>query len=373
MDEVLKIRHSLLDLVQVAFILTDVHSKILYTNRYVERLFGYSRDEIEGERMRLLFLEEDLTYFLPNIIYLALYKSGFEGEALLRQKDGTKIFVHLYATSFKEEGEVFISFSFQEIQRLKKLERERLEMERWVTLGMMVEEIAHQIRNPVVAIGGYTQRLINAFSPSTKGKSYLHQILRETKRLETMIQRVEEYVLIPKPTFYKEKIQELVETALQGFSMEAAEKEVSINLETRALEGEGDLFIDKDLLSKALFFILENSIEASVQVPMGKKGRVVKVSLFEDGEDIGISISDKGEGIPRKNINQIFVPFFSTRPDRVGLGLTMAKRVVEEQGGRIQVRKPFEERDDHHAHFPKGSASNGTPEKNFPRGRGESY
>jgi signal transduction histidine kinase len=108
-------------------------------------------------------------------------------------------------------------------------------------------------------------------------------------------------------------------------------------LETRALEGEGDLFIDKDLLSKALFFILENSIEASAQMPMGKKGRVVKVSLFEDGEDIGISISDKGEGIPRKNINQIFVPFFSTRPDRVGLGLTMAKRVVEEQGGRIQV------------------------------------
>jgi len=337
MDEVLKIRHSLLDLVQVAFILTDVHSKILYTNRYVERLFGYSRDEIEGERIRLLFLEEDLTYFLPNIIYLALYQSGFEGEALLRQKDGTKVFVHLYATSFKEEGEVFISFSFQEIQRLKRLERERLEMEHWVTLGMMVEEIAHQIRNPVVAIGGYTQRLIKAFSPSTKGKSYLHQILRETKRLETMIQRVEEYVLIPKPTFYKEKIQEVVETALQGFSMEATEKEVSINLETRALEGEGDLFIDKDLLSKAFFFILENSIEASAQMPMGKKGRIVKVSLFEDGEDIGISISDKGEGVPQKNINQIFDPFFSTRPDRVGLGLTMAKRVVEEQGGRIQV------------------------------------
>ena len=341
MDEVLKIRHSLLDLVQVAFILTDVHSKILYTNRYVERLFGYSRDEIEGERMRLLFLEEDLTYFLPNIIYLALYQSGFEGEALLKQKDGTKVFVHLYATSFKEEGEVFISFSFQEIQRLKKLERERLEMERWVALGMMVEEIAHQIRNPVVAIGGYTQRLIKAFSPSTKGKSYLHQILRETKRLETMIQRVEEYVLIPKPTFQKEKIQEVVETVLQKFSKEATEKGISLNLETGALEGEGEFFIDKKLITKALFYILENSIEAVTQVPMGKKGRIVKLSLLGDGRSIGVSISDRGEGILKKNLDRVFEPFFSTRPDRVGLGLTYAKRVVEDQGGSIHVESHF--------------------------------
>ncbi len=337
MVEILKSRHHFLDLVQVAFILTDAHSKILYTNRYTERLFGYSREEMEGERMRMLFLEEDLTYFLPNIIYLSLYKNGFEGEALLRQKNGAKIFVHLFTTSFKEEGEVFISFSFQEIQRLKKLERERLEMERWVSLGMMVEEIAHQVRNPIVAIGGYTQRLLKTFSRSTKSKSYLQQVLKETKRLETMIQRVEEYVLIPRPIFQKEKMDELVKVVLQTFSKETAEKGMSLNLEMRALKGEGDLFIDKDLIAKALFYILENSMEAIPPASMGKKGKVIKVTLFGDGENIGISISDKGEGIPKKNLDRIFEPFYSTRPDRVGLGLTYAKKVVEEQGGSIQV------------------------------------
>jgi len=337
MVEILKNEHHFLDLVQVAFILTDAHSKILYTNRYTERLFGYSRKEMEGERIRILFLEEDLTYFLPNIIYLSLYKNGFEGEALLRQKNGTKVFVQLYTTTFKEEGEVFISFSFQEIQRLKKLERERLEMERWASLGMMVEEIAHQIRNPIVAVGGYAQRLLKTFSPSPKGKSYLLQILQETKRLEAMIQRVEEYVLIPKPTFQKEKIQEVVEIVLQIFSKEATAKGISLNLETGALEGEGDFFIDKDLIAKALYYILENSIEAVTRIPMGKKGRTIKVSLFGDGGNIGVSISDRGEGIPQKNLDRIFEPFFSTRPDQVGLGLTFAKRVVEEQGGSIRV------------------------------------
>ncbi len=337
MIEILKSRHHFLDLVQVAFILTDAHSKIVYTNRYTERLLGHSREEMEGKRIRMLFLEEDLTYFLPNIIYLTLYKNGFEGEALLRQKNGEKIFVHLYTTTFKEEGEVFISFCFQEIQRLKKLERERLEMERWASLGMMVEEIAHQVRNPVVSIGGYAQRLVKAFSPPPKGRSYLHQIVQETKKLEATIRRVEEYVLIPKPTFQRERIEEIVETALQKFSEEASEKGVSVNLETGALEGEGNFFIDKDLTAKALFHILENSIEAVTRAELGKKRKTVKASLFRDGGNVGVSISDNGEGIPKKNIDRIFEPFFSTRPDRVGLGLTYAKRVVEEQGGSIRV------------------------------------
>jgi PAS domain S-box-containing protein len=371
MDEILKSRHHFLDFVQVAFILTDVHSKILYTNRYTERLFGYSREEMEGERVRMFFLEEDLTYFLPNIIYLTLYKNGFEGEALLRQKNGTKIFVHLYTTSFKEEGEVFISFSFQEIQRLKKLERERLEMERWANLGMMVEEIAHQTRNPIVAIGGYTQRLLKTLSLSTKSKSYLHQILRETKRLETMIQRVEEYVLIPRPIFQKEKIQEVVEMVIQIFSKEAPEKGVSINVETRALEGEGDLFIDKNLITKALFHILKNSIEAVTRTPIGKKGRIIEVSLFGDAVNIGVSISDKGEGIPKKNLDQIFEPFFSTRPNQVGLGLTFAKRVVEDQGGTIQVESRLKRGTTITITFPKDRRRIVRREKIFPEAVGE--
>jgi PAS domain S-box-containing protein len=337
MVEILKGRNPFVDLVQVAFIVTDIHSKILYANRYTKRLFGYGREEIEGQRIRTLFLEEDLAYFLPNIIYLSLYKNGFEGEALLRQKDGTKVFTHLYTTTFKEEGEAFISFSFQEIQRLKKLERERMEMERWASLGMMVEEIAHQVRNPIVTIGGYSQRLLKTFSPPPKGKSYLLQILREAKKLETMIQRLEEYVLFPKPAFRREKIEKVVESVLQTASEEAAEKGVFFNLETRALEGKGDFFVDRDLIAKAIFYILENSIEAVTQIPMGKKGSVVKVSLFEDGGNIGISVSDRGEGIPKKNLDRIFEPFFSTRPNRVGLGLTFVKRVVEEQGGNIRV------------------------------------
>jgi PAS domain S-box-containing protein len=333
MNETPKSRHQFLDLIQVSFILTDVHSKILYANRYTERVLGYPKEEIEGQRIRMFFLEEDLTYLLPNIIYLTLYKNGFGGEILLRQKDGKKIFVHLVTNSFKEEGEMFLTFSFQEIQRLKKLEREKLEMEHWAGLGMMVEEIAHQVRNPIVSIGGYTQRLVKTFSTSSKSKSYLNQILKEAKRLETIIQRVEEVILIPRSTMQKEKVQEVAETALQTFSEEAKMRGISLILETGAIEEGEHFFVDKELVVKALSHILENSL----RLQGGRKRATVKVTLFREGESIGISVSDKGEGISKKNLSRIFEPFFSARPDQVGLGLTFVKRVVEEHGGTIQV------------------------------------
>ncbi len=338
MVEILKTRNQLLDFIQVAFILTDVHSKILFTNRYTERLFGYTRGEIEGQRLRILFLEEDLIYFLPNIVYLTLYQNGFEGEALLKQKDGKRIFVHISTSSFKEEGEVFLAFSFQEIQRLKKLERERLEMERWASLGMMIEEIAHQIRNPIASIGGYVKRLLKRPPSTSLRSSYLDRIFQETQRLETIVQRVEEYVLISRATFQREKIQEVVEAALQTFSVEATEKGISFNLETGALEGDGHLFIDKGLVIKGLCHILRNSMESITRIPAEKKRKTVKVAFSEGEESIGISISDKGEGIAKKNIDHIFEPFFSTRPDRMGLGLTFVKRVMEEHRGEIQVK-----------------------------------
>ena len=337
MVEITKNRHDLLDLIQVAFIITDVHLKVVYSNLFTERVFGYPRSEIEGQRMSVLFLKDDLTYFLPNIVYFTLYKNGFEGEALLRQKNGTKIFVYISTASFEEDGEVFLTFSLQEIQRLKKMERERLEAEHLASLGKIVEEIAHQVRNPIVSIGGFTQRLLKPNLVSQKREFYLDQVVRETRRLERMIQRVEEYVLTPRPTLQREKIQEVVDAALQTIPKVATEKGVCVNLDTEALKGEGSLFIDKGLVIKALSHIFENSLEAMTRIPMGKERARLNVAIFGNEETVGISISDNGEGIAKENLGRIFDPFFSTRPDRVGFGLTFAKRVVEEQGGKIWV------------------------------------
>jgi len=337
MVDVEKSRRQLLESVPVGFLLTDVHSKIIYANRQTEYLFGYKRSELVGKRIRILFLKEDLIYFLTNILYLTLYKDGFEGEALLRQRDGKRIFAHLYTMSFKEEGEVFLAFTIQEIQRLKKLEQERSEAEHWAGVGRMVEEIARQVRDPITSIGAYAQRLKSVFPDSRKAQSYLHQILEKTNRLDTILDRVEEYVQVPRPIFGKESIEEVVASALRSFSGVAKQNGISFAVEAKGLQEDGYLFVDRGLAIKAISHVLQNSIEAIFQGPRQNKKRLVKVALFDDRETVRVSVSDKGEGISKKNLQYVFEPFFSTRPDQVGLGLTLVRKIMWEHSGKTRV------------------------------------
>ena len=332
-----KRRRQLLESVPVAFLLTDVHSKIIYANRQTEYLFGYKQSELIGERIRLLFLKEDLIYFLTNILYLTLYKEGFEGEALLRQKDGKRIFVHLYTMSFKEEGEVFLAFTIQEIQRLKKLEQESLESEHWAGIGRMVEEIAHQVRNPIASIGGYALRLQKASADSRKRQTYLNQILEETNRLDALVQRVEEYVQVPRPIFGREQVEEVVASAIEPLSRDFGKNGISFSIEAKGLDEDGYLFIDRALVVKAVSHVVQNSIQAILERSRANNKRAVKVSLLDDGETVRVSVSDKGPGISKRNLQYVFEPFFSTRPDHVGLGLTLVRRIMWEHGGKTRV------------------------------------
>lgn len=310
MEEIFKSSHTLLDSIPATFLLADVHSQILYANQRTESFFGYAPDEMEGQRIRILFLQEDWIYFLPNIIFLAHYKQGFDGEALLRQKDGKRIFVRLFASAFKEKGEVFLSFAFQEIHRLKNLEQERAEMERCASMSRMVEEIAHQFRNPIASIGGYSKRLLKEDSFSLQSRSYLSRILQETERLEAILQRVEEYVRIPPPISQRENIQEVVGAVLQKFSHEAAEKGIALRCNTEGLSGDGHLFIDRGLMARVLSHILQNSLEAIALNPKRKEEEVVEVALLDDSERVEIAVADRGPGISQKNLGLIFDPFF---------------------------------------------------------------
>lgn len=132
-------------------------------------------------------------------------------------------------------------------------------------------------------------------------------------------------------------MREVVQTVLDHLSDQAVGKRISIQLHMGGMTGDGQAFIDQELLTKALNHLLENSLEAVGMNPPSQQTRPIKVALFDDGESVKIAISDRGQGIAKENLGLIFEPFFSTRPDRAGLGLTFVRRVVDEHSGKIRV------------------------------------
>ena len=112
---------------------------------------------------------------------------------------------------------------------------------------------------------------------------------------------------------------------------------ISFSIEAKGLDEDGYLFIDRALVIKAVSHIVQNSIQAILETSRADKKRSVKVSLLDDGETVRVSVSDKGPGISKRNLQYVFEPFFSTRPDHVGLGLTLVRRIMWEHGGKTRV------------------------------------
>jgi len=353
MGEIFKISHKLLDSLPTSIVFTDIHSRILYVNPQAESFFGYRRDEIIGQRLRLLFFEEDLLFLYPNILYLTIYRSGFDGEVLLRQKDGRRLFVHLCTTSFKEDGEIFLTFAFQKIQRQKDLEHEKLKLQRWVGLGRMVEEIVHQFRRPLSSIGGFTQRLLQADPLPSRTQTSLRRIGNEAKRLEALLKGLEEYAELPTPVFHPESLEAVVRDAIAHFSKTMAPPGIPIRLDTRGLSGDGKFFVDRKLIQKALLQVFANGLEAIRRKSKGRAKAAIDVILRDDGEIIEISVRDRGIGISKKHRDLIFEPFFSTDGQRVGLGLTLVQKIMEEHGGRISIESRPNRGTRVHLFFPK--------------------
>jgi PAS domain S-box-containing protein len=321
-----------MDLIEDAVIITDTSGTICYLNEKARKLFGYGVRASMGKSIGMLFLSDDLTYFLPNILRETRPRGGYEGENLLRDRNNTKVFARLATSLYQgEEGEgEWIVFTIRDITKLKELERDYHESQRLVSLGRMVEGIAHKVKNPVVSIGGFAKRISRTILDRSQ-RQYFERIQKEIVRLERIINQVQSFATLPKPVHKRQNLREIVQSSLKSLSPSASQKGVVVDLEVEKARWNPTIFVDRKLLERALGSVLDNAVEA-----MDGEGSI-RVRLFSKDDLIGIEITDSGCGIPEESLGAIFDPFFSTKPDKVGMSLATAHRIIRELGGTIQV------------------------------------
>jgi signal transduction histidine kinase len=205
------------------------------------------------------------------------------------------------------------------------------------TLGEVTSTIAHEIRNPLVSVGGFTRRLHNMIikQPSYKRyRRYTELIIKEVDRLEEMIRNVVDYSRELEFNLSSRDINELISKKIS--LMSDLFKDKKIKLKVDLYPNLPNVYIDEDNITQVFINIISNSIHA---MPNGGTLRISTLPLKKDDIDKGVSIeiSDTGGGIPPDIEHNVFNPFFTTKDKRIGLGLPLTKKIIDSLGGSIEL------------------------------------
>ena len=212
------------------------------------------------------------------------------------------------------------------------LQNRMIQWEKMAALGEMAASVAHDIRNPLVSIGGFTRRLRKSLAEDDEGVRYADIIIQEVDRLERTLDNVMSYSR-------SYGIMERTPVALFGLLSECAElfkenfKKKGVKLQRHFSKNLPVLNVDERQIKQAVLNVLFNAGEV-----VGEDSIVKFEARVENSEGVVvISVTDHGGGIDDQDVDSIFKPFYTTKGTGTGLGLAIAQRAVTGHGGEIRV------------------------------------
>ncbi|NDY42896.1 PAS domain S-box protein [Dissulfurirhabdus thermomarina] len=221
-----------------------------------------------------------------------------------------------------------------------RVEREKAELrdrlarsEKLSALGRLAFNVAHEIRNPVTALGGLARRLHRAFPDATREKDYTRVILEEASRLEALIEALAVYTRTTPLEKAPLDLNALARESLEEFGPALSDQGIEVTTDFGRLP---PAELDGPQIRNALDHLVRNALEA---MPGGGRLTVATRPCDIGGQPgVEIRMADTGAGIPPDHLERIFEPFFSGAGRQgTGLGLSICRKIVEDHGGRVEV------------------------------------
>ncbi len=213
------------------------------------------------------------------------------------------------------------------------VERERakhsalIQAESLAVVGRTVSEIAHDMKTPLMAIGGFTTQVLRCLSPDDPKYRKLEIAVRQTARLEAMVRELLDFGRPLELHRSRVDLNELARDSLELSQPLANQKQV--NLKTDLDPSGPALMLDSQRVHQVLVNLISNAVQVSPE------GEEVWVRTRSDNGAVFLEVSDRGSGIKQKDKGMVFQPFFSTKEDGTGLGLATSKKIIETHGGKI--------------------------------------
>ncbi|MCB2192695.1 MAG: hypothetical protein KQI62_14080 [Deltaproteobacteria bacterium] len=201
--------------------------------------------------------------------------------------------------------------------------------ENLAAVGRAVASVAHDMKTPLMAIGGFSAQVKRKMEPGGPEDHKLEVVIEQTARLEGMVKEMLDF---SRPLELHRHAVDLRDLAASTLEVAAplAEKSL-VNLTSDLQQPLPALQADTERLQQALINLINNAVQASP--PQGE----VDLSIWRQGNEVVLAVSDDGEGVPPAERLQILIPFFTTKKEGTGLGLPVVNKIAEAHGGRLEI------------------------------------
>ncbi len=214
-------------------------------------------------------------------------------------------------------------------QELRITQQKLIRTERLAAMGNLVQGVAHEIRNPIMTIGGFAQRIKKESSTHDRVGKYVDIIIGETARLENLVRRIREFSEVQSFHLNFEKPGPLIlEAAKQAIPLASKQ---GVKVVTEFATDLPSMKLDANQILTALNNLLENAVEAM------PGGGILTLRANRIDSDLIIVIKDTGCGIPKEKLAAVYDPFVTSKTKGAGLGLTLVYQVVMNHHGEIKI------------------------------------
>jgi len=336
------IAQNVVDSLPVGLLIVDQTGDFVTANPTAAAILGFSQAELLGRGLGELFFTNDANYRFGQVLVDVIQKElvGLCREVPYHTPKGATLRLSIISSYLRGEaaqaGVVIILHDITELSRMQRRETEilmevnKIQEEKIRSLSRLADSVAHQIRNPAAAIGGFAARLEKLLAAHGLASDYPGIIIDEAKRLENLVATVARFAALSKLRLAPASLADILDDARRQTEKRAAALGRTVTWQMALPEAE--LIVDPQLLAAALTELFQNALQYAARDQV-----TIRVTGTLASEHVHLQVADDGPGIAADDRPNIFDPFYSSRPDGAGMGLPLAQGILIEHNGSIEL------------------------------------